>query len=99
MWVALSCAAPDSAVARLTENGDRTWTIDTHLNAAVLDVANLLMWSKTKDAERGSNKPHPVPRPGDDPDANKAKGDGTTETFGETTTPAALEELFADFYG
>ncbi|MGP5147168.1 DUF5361 domain-containing protein [Corynebacterium variabile] len=93
-WVMLSCAAPTSAVARLTEDGDRTWTVETHLLAGLVDAANLLMWAKTTDAEHNRNRPDPVPRPGDDYEGRHRKDDDSIEQMGQPVTPAALDDLF-----
>lgn len=44
-------------------NPAAVWTVDQHLAAAQVDALNLLVWAKTKDAQRGRGKPEPVPRP------------------------------------
>ncbi|MEJ6547996.1 DUF5361 domain-containing protein [Corynebacterium sp. USCH3] len=101
VWVMLSCAAPGSAVARLTDEGDRSWTLTDHLMATLVDVANLLLWSKTEDAQHKRNQPERVPRPGDEYEG-KHRGearDENTEHLGEVTTAGELEDLFSEMYG
>lgn len=40
------------------------WTVDTHLLHSIEYSLRVLVWSKTKDAEKGRNKPKPIPLPG-----------------------------------
>jgi hypothetical protein len=42
------------------------WTADTHQLTSLIDAANWLVWSKTKDAQEKfpQHKPEPSPRPG-----------------------------------
>lgn len=40
------------------------WSREAMLLAHLIDVAEWLRWSKTKDAEQGRNRPEPFPRPG-----------------------------------
>jgi hypothetical protein len=45
------------------------WTADTHQLTTLIDVANALFWSKTKDAQEKfpQHKPEPFTPPGHDP--------------------------------
>lgn len=54
-----------SAVFRAI-NPDWQWTLDAQLAAIQADALHVLVWSKTKDAERKSPRhyPKPIPRPG-----------------------------------
>ncbi len=55
------------------------WSQTDMLLAELIDQASWLKWSKTKDAENGTNLPPPYPRPGvkraDEPVAQTAMGD------------------------
>lgn len=59
------------------------WGLAEQLLAVNADALNWLVWSKTKDAEKGRNKPKPIPRPGVDTEAD-------VRTIG---TPAPIEEI------
>lgn len=52
-----------TAVFHMVNEG---WTADTHQLTTLIDVANALFWSKTKDAQEKfpSHRPEPSPRPG-----------------------------------
>lgn len=41
------------------------WQDAEHLAALQVDVARLLLWTKTEDGSKGRNQPDPIPRPGD----------------------------------
>lgn len=41
------------------------WTVDTHLLHSIEYSLRVLVWSKTKDAEHGRNRPKPIPMPGE----------------------------------
>ena len=47
--------------------------------ATVADGIHWLQWAKTKDAEKGRNRPKPIPRPGAQDDENVKKIRGTAE--------------------
>ncbi|QIS16409.1 DUF5361 domain-containing protein [Nocardia arthritidis] len=40
------------------------WGQAEHLLADLVDIANLLLWSRTKDGGQNRNRPQPYPRPG-----------------------------------
>lgn len=44
-------------------NDEWRWNLTEHLQAAMVDALNLLVWSKTEDAAKGRGVPKPVPRP------------------------------------
>lgn len=54
---------PTSAVFHEKHKG---WTVNDHLQAQSIDALNLLVWSKTVDAQEKNPKhrPKPIPRPG-----------------------------------
>lgn len=58
-------APPGTAVFQKVNQG---WTVNDHLQAQAIDALNLLVWSKTVDAQEKSprHKPEPIPRPGMD---------------------------------
>lgn len=64
---------------------DHDWPLDQHLLASQVDLLKILVWQKTKDAKRGSNKPKPIPRPGiEEPDAGRhGKTDQPPEVVAE----------------
>lgn len=57
---------PDAGKWQPTAPPDEYWTPDRHMQADLIDIGNLLLWSKTKDATHGRNRPKPIPRPGVD---------------------------------
>lgn len=52
---------PDSATQLAVNEG---WTLADHLLAVQADHLAILAWQRTRDGERGRNKPVPIPRPG-----------------------------------
>ncbi|WP_155980834.1 DUF5361 domain-containing protein [Nocardia sp. CNY236] len=66
----------DSALLRAMNPDRYRWGQVEHLLADLVDVANLLLWSKTKDGSRGRNRPSPYPRPGvNDTTKRRVRGD------------------------
>lgn len=64
---ALRNATPTTDLKQVVEDGDReygAWSQTDMLLAELIDVARWLRWSKTPDAEKGTNRPEPFPRPG-----------------------------------
>jgi len=51
------------------------WGPAEYLGAAMVDLTSWLVWSKTKDAKRGTNKPTPLSRPQDRIGRRKLKDD------------------------
>lgn len=61
--------AAKSALAIELRPEDAPWeTLDSHLLAEVVDRLGLLLWAKTKDGQKGRNRPKPVDRPGRRPE-------------------------------
>lgn len=55
----LAVGLPDSSRIKM-KVADRKLTLDQTLMAAVLDRTNMILWFKTKDAQRGANRPKSV---------------------------------------
>ncbi|OBK92373.1 hypothetical protein A5646_03470 [Mycobacterium sp. 1245499.0] len=55
-------AAPGSAVYYATHKG---WTRDTYALTTLIEIGELLLWSKTEDGLNNRNRPEPRWRPGD----------------------------------
>lgn len=62
-WAVVIRAQPESALHRAA-NPEWRWGLAEFLSAEAVDTLRLLLWAKTKDAEKGANRPHPLPRPG-----------------------------------
>ena len=62
-WAKVILAQPESALHRAA-NPDWRWGLGEFLSAEAVDTLRLLLWAKTKDAEKGANRPQPLPRPG-----------------------------------
>ena len=62
-WARVILAQPESSLHRAV-NPDWRWGLGEFLSAEAVDTLRLLLWSKTKDAEKGANRPQPLPRPG-----------------------------------
>ncbi|MGN2635339.1 DUF5361 domain-containing protein [Nocardia takedensis] len=62
--VVVACAPPDSALSRARRPDDHQWQLGQHLLADIADSLRWLVWAKTKDAQRGRNRPDRIPRPG-----------------------------------
>lgn len=63
LFAFINYAPPGTATFHVLNEG---WTADTHQLTNLLDVANWLLWSKTKDAQEKhpQHKPERSPRPG-----------------------------------
>ncbi|TQM29861.1 DUF5361 domain-containing protein [Nocardia bhagyanarayanae] len=57
-------APADSALARSVYGEDHQWQLGQHLLADMADSLRWLVWSKTKAAQDGRDRPEPIPRPG-----------------------------------
>lgn len=53
-----------SALQRSILGADADWTTTNQLLAMVADNTTTQIWMKTKDAEKGKNRPKQIPRPG-----------------------------------
>lgn len=60
----LAANLPDDAAVWRTLDERNRWPVSAYLIAAVVDQLNLIIWTKTKDGEKGRNRPTPIPRPG-----------------------------------
>lgn len=60
-------AGRDSAIRQVTQPIESAWDTQTYLAAGTVDLLRMLVWMKTKDAQKGRNRPEPLPRPGDKP--------------------------------
>ncbi|MFI9506872.1 DUF5361 domain-containing protein [Nocardia sp. NPDC052566] len=68
-------SSADSALLRAMHPERYRWGQVEHLLADLVDVANLLLWSKTKDGSNNRNRPSPYPRPGvEDKSKRQVKG-------------------------
>lgn len=54
---------PESTLHRRL-NPDWQWGLPEQLAAAAVDALHLLFWAKTKDGQKGRNRPRQIPRPG-----------------------------------
>lgn len=64
----------DSATMRALGGPDSEWTLEAHLQAAIVDALNVANWQRA--ARKHSRPPTPIPRPGvHDPNTRKI---GTT---------------------
>lgn len=68
---------------------DARWGLPEQMLAAQADSLSWIVWSKTADAQKGRNKPKPIPRPGVTSD------DQDVKHFGSDPVPLSeLDELF-----
>lgn len=74
----LAANLPDDAASWRSIEERNRWSVSAHLLATVVDQLNLLLWSKTKDGEKGRNRPSSIPRPGGTEDLNN---DGEIQTM------------------
>lgn len=51
---------PEGARTRVAYDPASAWTTDRTLVACAVNALNLIWWSKTKDGQRGRNRPRPV---------------------------------------
>lgn len=54
---------PDTARLHRAQNPDAAWDEQTRILAHIEYALRMLLWSKTKDAQYGRNKPKPLPTP------------------------------------
>lgn len=90
LYVILKTLPRDSALFRAIHGDDEAaWTVQAHLLAIVADAANWLVWSKTRDGEKGRNRPERIPRPG-------LAADQETRSLGSGALPADELEAWLD---
>lgn len=70
-------------------NDEWRWNLTEHLQAAMVDALNLLVWSKTEDAAKGRGVPKPVPRPHAGEQKKRAAAGGVQVTA--DFDPAAID--------
>lgn len=57
--------SPAGSAYYAAESGEESlWGVQEHLMANLVDLTNILVWFKTKDGQKGRNRPKPIPRPG-----------------------------------
>lgn len=80
LWVLVRHLGPDSAL-HIAMHGrqESEWTLANHLLAMTVENTSLLVWMKTKDAQRDHpmNRPKPIFRPGVEDDSKKTIGGDT----------------------
>lgn len=90
LFVILKALPRDTALYRAVYgDDDSAWTLEAHLLAAVADAANWLVWSKTRDGEKGRNRPARIPRPGLEPETD-------TRSLGGGALPVAELEAWLE---
>ena len=73
---ALLAQLPEGARTWRAYNADAAWTSDRALMAAMVNDLNWLVWSQTKDARHGRNKPRQIGPSADRP--RKIRGEAMT---------------------
>lgn len=89
LYVILKTLPRDTALYRAVYGEDAEWTLEAHLLALVADAGNWLVWSKTRDGEKGRNRPGRVPRPG-------VASDTESRSMGSGALPAEELEAWLD---
>ena len=55
---------PGESRIKRTYGGDGTWDFDRLLASLTVDALNLIVWQRTKDGQKGRNRPKPItPQP------------------------------------
>ena len=84
LLVILRHSKPGSAYyAQMVGEDASPWGLSEQLLADIADKLAVQIWFKTKDGEKGRNRPKPIPRPGVEPDRD------TKRIGGNTKKPAA----------
>ena len=83
---ALLAQLPEGARTWRAYNADAAWTSDRALMAAMVNDLNWLVWSQTKDARHGRNRPRQI---------GPSASDGKRKIKGESMTPDDLMERIA----
>lgn len=80
----------DSAISRAVDPEQSAWGLTEQLLALVADYAANQLWMGTEDAQKGRNRPKPIPRPGvvDDDENTEVK------KFGSDPVPIAELDEF-----
>lgn len=86
-WRALKAAVAhagrSSALYRVTAGPQAAWDTAEYMLAILVDLASAELWSKTKDAKAGRNRPKPLRRPGDAPEPEDVRYGDASETVEE----------------
>lgn len=45
--------------------GEGLWSVDSYILATIADAVIAANWQRSKDGQKGTNKPKPLPRPGE----------------------------------
>lgn len=61
---ALCAHFPDGSRIARKLDPDAEWGTEAHMLARIEHIGRAILWSKTKDAEKGRNFPKPMPTPG-----------------------------------
>ena len=78
LFVLVKTTTRDSMLFRSMHGDDEAeWGLTEQLLAMSVDTQNVMVWMKTKDAQRNppKNRPKPIPRPGVEPERDKIGGD------------------------
>lgn len=77
-------APRESALFRVAGPADAQWGPTEQLLALIGDLTQTLVWFKSKDGQKGQNRPKPIPRPGQQQiDADRNYGRGTVMSLDE----------------
>ena len=79
LFVILTHSKPGSAYYDHMVGDASPWGLTEQLLAQIVDNQNIQIWFKTKDGEKGRNRPKPIPRPGVDPDQDVKRIGGKTK--------------------
>lgn len=86
-WRALKAFAKhadrSSALYRVTVGPGAAWDAGEYMLAILVDLASAELYSKTRDAKSGRNRPKPLRRPGDAPDPDETRYGDASETVEE----------------
>lgn len=79
LLVILTHSKPGTAYYDHMVGDTSPWGLTEQLLAQIVDNQNIQIWFKTKDGEKGRNRPKPLPRPGVDPDPDVKRIGGKTK--------------------
>lgn len=71
-------ALPGSVLDIARRGPDALWGLNEQLGAAIADAVRGLVWMQSKDGQKGTNRPQPIPRPGVTPESQKTVGTAMT---------------------
>lgn len=83
-FVLVSQLPDDSAYRRsVLGHAEASWGVAEHLLASVVDSLQIANWQRSKDGQRGSRAPKPMPRPTDPPKLSSVVGRRSTRSRSE----------------